>query len=144
MTQSEITDVELEWISKGVQRDTHFQEDCDPQIVTGTYFRDNQIVSSVQCHFRYCKCGRYNKAACDKVLENFWRTSVPLPTDGIFIHRPACRYDLMKVKSHCKIGDQQLDVYTYVYKCICRYTLNPSTAFHDSTDRRELLVVHKR
>lgn len=144
MSQSEITDSDLERISKGVQRDTHYKEDCDPRIETGTYVRDNQIIGSVKCHFRYCNCGSYNQATCYQVLENFRRTSVPLPTDGIFIHRPDCEYDLMKLKTHCKNGDQQLDVYTYVYKCTCRYTRNPSTAFHDPTDRRELLVCHKR
>lgn len=144
MSQREITYSDLERISKGVQMDTHYQEDCDPKVITGKYIRDNKTIGHVKCHFRYCNCGRYNQATCSDVLKNFRKTWVPVPTDGIFIHRFDCEYELMKVKSHVKIGNQQRDVYTYEYKCTCRYTLNPNTSFHDPNNRGELLVCPTR
>lgn len=142
MSRTDITDSELIQGSKGIQEDVHYNKNCDPVIETGYYMRDNYTDSLVVFYFRNCRCGSYDKETCYRNLENFRRTWIPLPTDGIFIHRFDCKQIVAKTKGYWK-ENMQREYYKYEYNCICRYTLHPNTHRHEPNDRGEFLIVMK-
>lgn len=143
MSRRDITDFELEEGSIGVEGDIHYTRTCNPIVEVGYYMRGNHTNSDVVFHFRNCRCESYDQETCYHNLEKFRRTWVPLPTDGIFIHRLDCIYELKKLKRHYWEDNKRKKCYKYVYNCTCRYTLNPRTARHDPNDRGEFLVYMK-
>lgn len=137
MSRSEITDSELEMISRGVNGDKHYKETCDPVCEICWYTRGKHIIGQVQALFRKCECGKSDQEICNQVLENLYNGGVQLPTDGISIHRLDCIHKLTKLKqkSKKKNDNVQYEYYKYVYNCTCRYTLEPNTSHHDPNDR---------
>lgn len=139
MIQSDIIDSELTEGSEGIQEDLHYSKSCDPVIKKGFFMRDNNTYSRVVIYFRNCSCASYDQDTCDRNLKKFRRSSVLLPTDGIYIHRPDCEQTVTKRKGYWK-DNMQRTCYKYMYNCFCRYTLKQNTNHHDPNDRGKFLV----
>lgn len=139
MGQREITDIELNEGSMGVDEDEHYDINCIPVRKFGTYRRGSLVIDpNVLVYFRKCKCGRHY--GCDQVLEQFRTNGVPLPTDGVSVHRPFCSFDLTKREYFGKVNGEQRTYYIYKHACICRYPLNPNTALRALDEGGKFLV----
>lgn len=141
MSQGEITDSELINGSMGVHEDIHDNKtNCKPIPKRAWYSVGSYPVCEVIAYFRYCNCGNYSEAECERILEQFRTTGVRLPTDGLTIHRLGCSYKLTPIPIKYYRNNIQMTGYRYEHKCTCMYTDRPRTAFHDPTNRGEFLV----
>lgn len=141
MGQREITDIELNKGSTGVEGDVHYDTKCIPVKKIGAYSKGLLVIDpNVVGYFRKCKCGRHK--GCDQVLEQFRTTGVSLPTDGVSIHRPGCSFELT-IKDHFEkdsVEGIQRKYYIYHHACTCRYTVQPKTAHHMRSDVGKILL----
>lgn len=136
MGQREITDIELNEGSMGVDEDVHYDINCLPVEKIGTYRKGSLvIVPNVVAYFRKCTCGYY------KERDQVWRQScVTLPTDGVSIHRPTCSFIMTWRKGFKRIDGEQRTCYTYQHACTCRYTRQPNTALRALDEVGKFLV----
>lgn len=115
MTSNDITDFDLENGSKGVDEETHYQNICGPIMKNGNYRRGGILIGNVRIFFRNCQCGKFDKNQCLAVMQQFSSSSIPLPTDGVDIHRDGagCYYD--DPIPQFDNNSQR----TYIYRCHC-------------------------
>lgn len=141
MSQREITDSELINGSMGVHGDIHDNKtNCKPILKRAWYSEGSYPVCEVLAYFRYCNCGNYNRAECERILKKFQTTGVRLPTKGLTIHRLGCSYKLTPIPTFYFRNNIQKTEYIYEHNCICMYTDRPRTAFCDPTNRGEFVV----
>lgn len=135
MGQREITDIELNEGSMGVDEDVHYDINCIPVKKIGTYRTGSLVIDpNVVYYFRQCKCGRHQ--GCDQALEQFRTNGIPLPTDGVSVHRPGCSFE-RTITAHFEkdsVEGIQRKYYIYHHACTCRYTVKPKTAHHKRSD----------
>lgn len=141
MGQREITDIELNEGSMGVDEDVHYDINCIPVKKIGTYRTGSLVIDpNVLVYFRKCKCGRHQ--GCDQALEQFRTNGVPLPTDGVSVHRPGCSFE-RTIRAHFEkdsVEGIQRKYYIYHHACTCRYTVKPKTAHHKRSDWGKILL----
>lgn len=119
---SEITDFDLENGSKGVEGEEHYSTECVPLNRIGVYFRRSVDNGRIVCFFRDCRCGKYSKQECKTLLRKFETSMVPLPSDGLDIHRKGagCYYTCDPRPRMEKVDGVQRTVYTYILHCSCK------------------------
>lgn len=115
MTSNDIEDFDLENGSKGVDEEIHYSKSCCPKMETGNYRSGGIYIGKIKIFFRNCLCGKFDKNKYTAVLEQFHSSSVPLPTDGLDIHRSGtnCYYNapVTKIDSNSQM--------VYIFRCHC-------------------------
>lgn len=120
---SEITDSDLENGSKGVEGEDHYSKECIPLHRTGIYIRRSEEIGRIVGFFRNCQCGKkYSKQECKNLLRKFETSTVPLPSDGLDIHREGtvCYYTCDPRPRMEKVDGVQRTVYTCILHCSCK------------------------
>lgn len=119
---SEITDFDLENGSSGVEGEDHYSTECIPIDRIGIYIRRSEEIGRVVGFFRHCQCGKYSKQECKSLLRKFETSTVPLPSDGLDIHRKGagCNYTCDPLPRIEKVDGVQRTVYTYILHCSCK------------------------
>jgi hypothetical protein len=125
MSLCDITDVDLVDGSKGVEAEEHFSSRCKPLMEYGIYMRGFRNIGKVVAYFRYCEC-EFEESDSDKteyktVLEQFRTSGIPLPTNGVDIHRNnKCSYCVnQREKTDLETGRKKT-VYLFHLKCFCK------------------------
>jgi hypothetical protein len=127
MSWNDITQDTLVRGSIGVEGEEHDSPTCTPLTENGIYIRNSRNIGNLVVCFRNCKCGKYNRAECERVLEQFQISTIPLPTDGVDIHRDhRCYYSDVPQEKIIRQGNRQRKVYIFPLHCVCK--TRPRTA----------------
>lgn len=118
MTSNDITDSKLENGSAGVDEEIHYSKSCCPKMETGNYRSGGIPIGRVRGFFRNCLCGKFDKNKCSAVLQQFYSSGIPLPTDGVDIHRDGeeCYYD----DPILQFDNNSRRIYIYSCHCSCK------------------------
>lgn len=119
---SEITDLDLENGSKGVEGEDHYSTECLPKKKTCRYIRESIDIGKVVGFFRNCQCGKYSEQEGKNLLRNFETSVIHLPSDGLDIHRDGrgCYYTYDPLPRKEKVYGVQKTVYAYIMHCSCK------------------------
>ena len=116
MDSNDITDIELNNCSKGVDEEIHYSNKCSPIMQTRIFTRRGGSICSVVVFFRNCHCEKYDANECSRLLE---QSTIQLPTDGLDIHRDGagCYY-----AENTEIDSRPRRIYIYRCQCFCKYS----------------------
>lgn len=120
MSWNDITEQDLVEGSEGVEGEEHYSQKCQPLMENGIYGKGSRAIGNITFYFRNCNCGKYNRAECKRVIQQFRTSSIPLPTHGVDIHRDSqCSYAIPRERLIWQ-GNKQRTVYIFPLHCVCK------------------------
>lgn len=118
MGSNDITGVELDELSWGINDDKHHGFQCCPKRVTGVLYRNGMKSIKVVVFFRDCKCNPDVQRMCENALRQFYSTGISLPYEGVDIHSYDGQCQFRQPKTRNAIEEQR-DI-TYICECYCK------------------------